>query len=138
MSNPIEDKNKKNNNKNQQIKKNEEYKNIAAKLNYFIEFELIDVFKNILNEPKIDFLASIMVKVKNYLFMEYNNRTSLSWLCFNKYFNISSLKEKKYDIHMKNLSSAWKNFQNLKKSKNKTNEIEIDNNYLNILYFNVH
>ena len=135
MSNPIEDKNKKNNNKNQQIKKNEEYKNIAAKLNYFIEFELIDVFKNILNEPKIDFLASIMVKVKNYLFMEYNNRTFKEEMLKYLLKHSQERLEKKYDIHMKNLSSAWKNFQILKKSKNKTNEIEIDNNYLKNFVF---
>ena len=115
MSKLLEDKNKNNINKNQQLRKTEEYKNIGPKLNYFIEFELIDVFKNILNEPKIDFLASIMAKVKNYLFMEYNNKT----------FNEEMLKyllkhsqerlEKKYDTHMKNLSLAWENFQILKK-----------------------
>ena len=133
MSKLLEDKNKNNINKNQQLRKTEEYKNIGPKLNYFIEFELIDVFKNILNEPKIDFLASIMAKVKNYLFMEYNNKT----------FNEEMLKyllkhsqerlEKKYDTHMKNLSLAWENFQILKKGKNKTSEI--DSNYLKNFVF---
>ena len=74
-----------------------------------------------------------MAKVKNYLFMEYNNKT----------FNEEMLKyllkhsqerlEKKYDTHMKNLSLAWENFQILKKGKNKISEI--DSNYLKNFVF---
>ena len=124
MYKPLEDKNKININKIEQLRKKEEYKNISPKLNYLIDYELIDIFKNILNEPKIDFLTFIMAKVKNYLYMEYNLKT----------FNEDMLKyllkhskeklEKKYDTHLQNLTSAWDNFQILLKSKNKTNEIE--------------
>ena len=75
MSKPLNDKNKKNINNIELIKNNENYKNITAKLNYFIDYEIIDVFKNILNVPKIDFLSSIMLKVQNYLTLEYNQKT---------------------------------------------------------------
>ena len=72
MSKQTEGTNNKNISNNELIKNNENYKYIAPRLNYLIEFELIDAFKNILNTPKIDFIASVMQKVNNYLISEYN------------------------------------------------------------------
>ena len=133
MSKPLNDKNKKNINNIELIKNNENYKNITAKLNYFIDYEIIDVFKNILNVPKIDFLSSIMLKVQNYLTLEYNQKTFDEEMFKSLLKHSKERLEKKYDIHMQNLSSTWENYQFLVKSKNKKEEIE--SNYLtNFLY----
>ena len=133
MSKPLGEKNINNISKIESQKNSENYKNIIAKVNYLIEYELIDVFKNILNIPKIDFLSSIMIKVKNYLFFEYNQKTFDEDMF--KYLLIHSKEriEKKYDIHLQNLSSTWENFQFLLKNKNKANEIE--SNYLKNFYY---
>ena len=48
--------NQANRNKRELIKKPEIDKTFLAKVNYFVEFELISEFKNILNVPKIDFI----------------------------------------------------------------------------------
>ena len=133
MSKLIDEKNKKKIGKIELLRNNDNYKNISPKLNYLIDYELIDVFKNILNVPKIDFLSSVMLKVKNYLIIEYNQK-SFDEDMFKYLLKHSKEKlEKKYDNHLKNLTSAWENFHFLKKNKNKAEEI--DNLYLkNFLY----
>ena len=130
MNKLLED-SKRNINKIEQLRKNEEYKNISPRLNYLIDYEIIDVFKNILNEPKIDFLTLIMDKVKNYLIMEYNlksfNEEMLKYLIKHSKEKL----EKKYETHLENLTSAWDNFQLIKKCK----KSEIESYYLkNFLY----
>ena len=134
MSKLLNEKNKNNISKNELLRNRDDYKNIAPKLNYLIDYELIDVFKNILNIPKIDFLSSIMVKVNNYLIMEYNQKSFDEDMLKYLLKHSKEKLEKKYDNHLQNLSSAWENFHALKKSKNKTDEI--DNLYLkkNFLY----
>ena len=128
MSNPLEDNNKMNIKKIELLKNNEDYKNISPKLNYLIDYELIDIFKNILNEPKIEFLSFIMIKVKSYLLTEYKQQ-SFDEELFKYLMKRSKEKlEKKYNIHLQNLSSAYDDFQLLKKNKKQNNEIE--NNYL--------
>ena len=58
-----------------EIQKNPEIDKIyLAKVNYFVEYELISEFKNILNVPKIDFINLIMLKLKNFLLNEYISR----------------------------------------------------------------
>ena len=134
MSKLLNEKNKNNISKNELLRNRDDYKNIAPKLNYLIDYELIDVFKNILNIPKIDFLSSIMVKANNYLIMEYNQKSFDEDMLKYLLKHSKEKLEKKYDNHLQNLSSAWENFHALKKSKNKTDEI--DNLYLkkNFLY----
>ncbi len=133
MSKKLEEKNKKIINKNKFKINNDDYKNISPKLNYLIDYELIDSFKNILNKPKIDFISSIMVKVKNYLIIEYNQK-SFDEDMFKCLLKHSKEKlEKKYEIHFQNLSSAWENFQFSKKNKYKKEEL--DSHYLkNFVY----
>ena len=132
MSKLLEEENKKNNSKIEQIRASENYKYISPRLNYLIEYELNDIFKNILNIPKIDFLTYIMTKVNNYLIMEYENKTfdedMLKYLIKHSQEKL----EKKYDTHLQNLSSAWDNFQFLQKTKKQD---EINKNYLkNFVY----
>ena len=134
MSKLLDEKNKSNISKIELLRNRDDYKNIGPKLNYLIDYELIDVFKNILNIPKIDFLSSIMVKVNNYLIMEYNQKSFDEDMLKYLLKHSKEKLEKKYDNHLQNLSSAWENFHALQKSKNKAEEI--DNLYLkkNFLY----
>ena len=129
MSKLLDEEKKKNNSQIELIKSSENYKFISPRLNYLIEYELNEIFKDILNTPKIDFLTSIMTKVKNYLTMEYNNKTFDEEL-FKYLLKYSQEKlEKKYDTHLQNLTSAWDSFQCMLKMKNQENEI--NKNYLN-------
>ena len=108
-----------------EIQKNPEIDKIyLAKVNYFVEYELISEFKNILNVPKIDFINLIILKLKNFLLNEYISRNideqKLKYL-------IQYMKEKwekKYDNHLQNLSTVWEKFDLIKKNKEKSNELE--------------
>ena len=133
MSKPIEVEKKKNTSQIELLKSSENYKFISPRLNYFIEYELVDNFKDILNIPKIDFLTSIMTKINNYLNMEYTNKTFEEDL-FKYLIKYSQEKlERKYGTHLQNLTTAWDSFQFLLKTKNQENEI--NKNYLtNFLY----
>jgi len=99
MSKQTEDKNIKNMSNSELLKKNETYKNIAPRLNYLLEYELMDAFKNILNMPKIDFITSVMTKVKNYIINEYN-KNAFDEEMFKYLIKHSKEKlERRYDSH---------------------------------------
>ena len=113
-----------NRNKKELIKKPEIDKTFLAKVNYFVEFELISEFKNILNVPKIDFINLIMFKLNNFLLGELLSKN----IDEQKYkYLMTYMKErweKKYDNHVQNLSIGWENFEILRKNKAKNNELE--------------
>ena len=113
-----------NRNKKELIKKPEIDKTFLAKVNYFVEFELISEFKNILNIPKIDFINLIMFKLNNFLLGELLSKN----IDEQKYkYLMTYMKErweKKYDNHVQNLSIGWENFEILRKNKEKNNEPE--------------
>ena len=113
-----------NRNKKELIKKPEIDKTFLAKVNYFVEFELISEFKNILNIPKIDFINLIMFKLNNFLLGELLSKN----IDEQKYkYLMTYMKErweKKYDNHVQNLSIGWENFEILRKNKEKNNELE--------------
>ena len=113
-----------NRNKKELIKKPEIDKTFLAKVNYFVEFELISEFKNILNIPKIDFINLIMFKLNNFLLGELISKN----IDEQKYkYLMTYMKErweKKYDNHVQNLSIGWENFEILRKNKEKNNELE--------------
>ena len=113
-----------NRNKKELIKKPEIDKTFLAKVNYFVEFELISEFKNILNAPKIDFINLIMFKLNNFLLGELLSKN----IDEQKYkYLMTYMKErweKKYDNHVQNLSIGWENFEILRKNKEKNNELE--------------
>ena len=113
-----------NRNKKELIKKPELDKTFLAKVNYFVEFELISEFKNILNIPKIDFINLIMFKLNNFLLGELLSKN----IDEQKYkYLMTYMKErweKKYDNHVQNLSIGWENFEILRKNKEKNNELE--------------
>ena len=92
-------------------------KTFLAKVNYFVEYELISEFKNILNIPKIDFINLIMFRLNNYLMNEYLSKT----IDEQKYkYLMTYMKEKwekKYDNHLQNLSLAWEKFDLIRKNK---------------------
>lgn len=71
MSKSIEEKNIDEVDKNELQNPSDNFKNIKMKLNYIIDFEIIDAFKNILNIPRIDFINSVMVKIRSFLKMSF-------------------------------------------------------------------
>lgn len=75
MSKSIEQRNIRNINKNDFQRRNENFKNISNKLNYIIDYEFLYAFKNILNTPKIDFINSVIIKLRNFLLDEYSKST---------------------------------------------------------------
>ena len=62
-------------NKKENLKNVEIDKTFLAKVNYFVEYELISEFKNILNVPKIDFMNLIMFRLNNFLLNEYLSKS---------------------------------------------------------------
>ena len=124
MSKSIEEKNIDEVDKNELQNPSDNFKNIKMKLNYIIDFEIIDAFKNILNIPRIDFINSVMVKIRSFLKNEFSVKTFDEEI-FKKLLSKSRDKlEKKFDNHLQNLTSAWDNFQLVKKNINKKNELK--------------
>ena len=114
--------------KNDFQRRNENFKNISNKLNYIIDYEFLYAFKNILNTPKIDFINSVIIKLRNFLLDEYSKSTFDQELFKNLLTQSKEKLEKKYAIDLEYLTSAWENFQYIKKSK--TFSDELDNSYL--------
>ena len=56
MSKPIIERTIDNLDKNELENPTDNFKNITIKLNYIIDYEIIDAFQNILNIPRIDFI----------------------------------------------------------------------------------
>ena len=113
-----------NRNKKEIIKKPEVDKTFLAKVNYFVEFELISEFKNILNVPKIDFMNLIMFKLNNFLLGEFLSKNIDEQKFKYLMTYMKERWEKKYDNHVQNLSIGWENFDILRKNKEKNNELE--------------
>jgi len=113
-----------NRNKKEKIKNPEIDKNFLAKVNYFVEFELISEFKNILNVPKIDFINLIMLKLKNFLLNEYILKTIDEQNFKYLMLHMKEKWEKKYDNHLQNLSTGWEKFDLIRKNKDKNNDLE--------------
>ena len=114
--------------KNELQNPSDNFKNIKMKLNYIIDYEIIDAFKNILNIPRIDFINSVMVKLRSFLKNEFSVKTFDEEI-FKKLLSKSRDKlEKRFDNHLQNLTSAWDNFQFAKKNMNK--KIDLNNYYL--------
>ena len=113
-----------NRNKKELIKKPEIDKTFLAKVNYFVEFELISEFKNILNVPKIDFINLIMFKLNNFLLGEFLSKNIDEQKFKYLMTYMKERWEKKYDNHVQNLSIGWENFEILRKNKEKNNELE--------------
>ena len=111
-------------NKKEIIKNVDIDKTFLAKVNYFVEYELISEFKNILNTPKIDFINLIMFRLNNFLLNEYLSKN----IDEQKYkYLMTYMKEKwekKYDNHIQNLSLAWEKFDLIRKNKEKNNDLE--------------
>ena len=113
--------------------KNDIFKNISLKLNYIIDYEIMEVFKNILNIPKIDFINSVILKLRNFLINEYSKKTFDEEIFKYLLTYTQERLEKKYDKYLQILTSTWENFQLIKKKNNKINEL--DNYYLkNFVY----
>ena len=110
--------------KKDKIKNNELDKNFLAKTNYFIDFQLISEFKNILNVPKIDFLSLIMMKLKKFLLNEYLSKNIDEENFIYLMNHMKEKWEKKYDNHLQNLSTGWEKFDLIRKSKDKNNDLQ--------------
>ena len=126
MSRPIIERTIDNLDKNELENPTDNFKNITMKLNYIIDYEIIDAFQNILNIPRIDFINSVVVKLRNFLRNEYSVKTFDEVILKNLLTKSKDRLEKKFNNHLENLSSTWEKFQIIKKNNNKNNEL---NNY---------
>ena len=126
MSRPIIERTIDNLDKNELENPTDNFKNITMKLNYIIDYEIIDAFQNILNIPRIDFINSVVVKLRNFLRNEYSVKTFDEVILKNLLTKSKDRLEKKFNNHLENLTSTWEKFQIIKKNNNKNNEL---NNY---------
>ena len=126
MSRPIIERTIDNLDKNELENPTDNFKNITMKLNYIIDYEIIDAFQNILNIPRIDFINSVVVKLRNFLRNEYSVKTFDEVILKNLLTKSKDRLEKKFNNHLQNLTSTWEKFQIIKKNNNKNNDL---NNY---------
>jgi len=126
MSRPIKERTIDNTDKNELQNPTDNFKNITMKLNYIIDYEIIDAFQNILNIPRIDFINSVVVKLRNFLRNEYSVKTFDEVILKNLLSKSKDMLETKLNNHLQNLTSAWENFQIIKKNSKKNNDL---NNY---------
>ena len=82
-------------------------KNITMKLNYIIDYEIIDAFQNILNIPRINFINSVVVKLRNFLRNEYSVKTFDEAILKNLLSKGKDRLEKAFNNHLQNLTSTW-------------------------------
>ena len=123
MSKPIIERTIDNLDKNELENPTDNFKNITMKLNYIIDYEIIDAFQNILNIPRMDFINSVVVKLRNFLRNEYSVKTFDEEILKNILSKSKDRLEKIFNNHLQNLTSTWEKFQIIKKNNNKNNEL---------------
>ena len=123
MSRPYKERTIDNIDKNELQNPTDNFKNITMKLNYIIDYEIIVAFQNILKIPRIDFINSVVVKLRNFLRNEYSVKTFDEEILKNLLSKSKDRLEKKFNMHLQNLTSTWEKFQIIKKNSSKNNEI---------------
>ena len=87
-------------------------KNFELKLEKLFQHIFSNIFPNILNLPRIDFINSLTSTVKVILEEEYSNEIYSNENFFSLFLSINKKFEKKYSEYNQILSSAWDNYQN--------------------------
>ena len=76
------------------------------------QYMFYNIFPNILNLPRIDFINSLASSVKAILEKQYSNKIYSNEEFFSLFFSVNKSFEKKYSQYNQLLSSSWDNYQN--------------------------
>ena len=72
----------------------------------------LNIFPNILNLPKIDFMNLLMTSIKSILEEQYTNEIYSNEKFFSMFLSINKIFEKKYKDYNQILSNHWDNYSN--------------------------
>ena len=72
----------------------------------------LNIFPNILNLPKIDFMNLLMTSIKSILEEKYTNEIYSNEKFFSMFLSINKIFEKKYKDYNQILSNHWDNYSN--------------------------
>ncbi len=82
------------------------------KLMSLFQYIFSNIFPNILNLPRIDFINDLTSSVKAILEDQYSNNIYSNQKFFSSFLHINKNFEKKYNDYNQLLSTAWDNYQN--------------------------
>ena len=114
------------------LSKLEKGKGFTKEINNLYKILLKNSFKNILNIPKIDFLAKISKEINTILAEQYSNKIIENESLEKILLSCSDIVEQKYDKYIEALGSQWKKYT-YQKSHCRYNDKK--DNKLDIYYF---
>ena len=84
-------------------------KKFESNLEKLFQYIFLNIFPNILNLPRIDFMNSLMTSVKSILEEQYTNEIYSNEKFFSLFLSVNKIFEKKYKDYNQILSNAWDN-----------------------------
>ena len=87
-------------------------KKFESKLENLFQYIFLNIFPNILNLPRLDFMNSLMTSVKSILEEQYTNEIYSNEKFFSLFLSTNKIFEKKYKDYNQILSNAWDNYPN--------------------------
>ena len=87
-------------------------KKFESKLENLFQYIFLNIFPNILNLPRLDFMNSLMTSVKSILEEQYSNEIYSNEKFFSLFLSTNKIFEKKYKDYNQILSNAWDNYPN--------------------------
>ena len=93
-------------------------KKFESKLENLFQYIFLNIFPNILNLPRLDFMNSLMTSVKSILEEQYTNEIYSNEKFFSLFLSTNKIFEKKYKDYNQILSNAWDNYPNDKNNNN--------------------
>ena len=87
-------------------------KKFESNLEKLFQYIFLNIFPNILNLPRIDFMNSLMTSVKSILEEQYTSEIYSYEKFFSLFLSVNKIFEKKYKDYNQILSNAWDNYSN--------------------------
>ena len=94
-------------------------KKFESKMENLFQYIFLNIFPNILNLPRLDFMNFLMTSVKSILEEQYSNEIYSNEKFFSLFLSINKIFEKKYKEYNQILSCAWDNYPNDKNDNKK-------------------
>ena len=87
-------------------------KKFESNLEKLFQYIFLNIFPNILNLPRLDFMNSLMTSVKSVLEEQYSNEIYSNEKFFSMFLSVNKIFEKKYKDYNQILSNAWDDYPN--------------------------
>jgi hypothetical protein len=87
-------------------------KKFESNLEKLFQYIFLNIFPNILNLPRIDFMNSLQTSVKSILEEQYSSEIYSNEKFFSLFLSVNKIFEKKYKDYNQILSNAWDNHSN--------------------------